>query len=329
MIFRIKTQGLRSERQFDYFKLSLFSFFFFLFSLNFFSQDSIPVAKDLTEEKELKFQQFFFKALSEKAITNYQKAIENLEDCNQVLPNNVSVFFEFSKNYLLLNNTLLAKEYIDRALAQEPQNIWMLLHLVEIQKKNNNYKEAIEVQKKVIKINPKKESDLVYLYLLNNEDEKAISLINKLEKTQGLSSGLKRLKARLESRIPDLIVKTVEANNIQEFVENFEETKSFSSLEKLLKKASEENDQELLLKYSNQGISLFPAQPFVYLINGKTLNNQKLYKKALLVLESGIDFVIEDKMEADFYDEMAISSEGIGNKNAAKKYRDRARKLKI
>ena len=59
-------------------KCALFSLFFFLLSLNSYTQDSIPEAKDLTEEKELKFQQFFFKALSEKSIGNYQKAIENL-----------------------------------------------------------------------------------------------------------------------------------------------------------------------------------------------------------------------------------------------------------
>ena len=33
-----------------------------------FSQDSIPDKKDLTEEKRIKFQEFFFKALSEKSI---------------------------------------------------------------------------------------------------------------------------------------------------------------------------------------------------------------------------------------------------------------------
>ena len=56
------------------------------------AQDSIAV-QDLDEEKELKFQQYFFKALSEKSIKNYQKAIENLELCNEVLPENVTVFF--------------------------------------------------------------------------------------------------------------------------------------------------------------------------------------------------------------------------------------------
>ena len=58
-----------------------------------YAQDSIALPKDLNEEKELKFQQYFFKALAEKSIRNFQKAIENLESCNQIIPNDVAVFF--------------------------------------------------------------------------------------------------------------------------------------------------------------------------------------------------------------------------------------------
>ena len=91
MYFKKKNKKKREKKLFNYFKLVLF--FFVFFSINIFAQDSIPVKEDLTEETELKFQEFFFKALSEKAIGNYQKAIENLESCNQILTNDVSVFF--------------------------------------------------------------------------------------------------------------------------------------------------------------------------------------------------------------------------------------------
>ena len=79
-------------------KIILFTLFFILQHSFSFSQDSIPENIDLTEEAELKFQQYFFKALSEKAIGNYQKAIENLESCNQLLENDIAVFFEFLNN---------------------------------------------------------------------------------------------------------------------------------------------------------------------------------------------------------------------------------------
>ena len=100
-----------------------------------YSQDSIPKAKEIAEENNIKFQEYFFKSLSEKSIKNYQLAIENLEECNTISPNNKTIYFELSKNYLLLNKTSEATQYINKALLLEPTNTWILLHLVAIQKK--------------------------------------------------------------------------------------------------------------------------------------------------------------------------------------------------
>ena len=308
-----------------YFKYALFSIFCILFSLKSFTQDSIPVAKDLTEEKELDFQQFFFKALSEKSIGNYQKAIENLESCNQVLTNDVAVFFEFSKNYLLLNKTLLAKEYINRALIKEPNNIWMLKHLVKVNIKDRSITEAISIQQKVVAINIKEREFLLKLYLQNRDYKKAISLMNAMEQDNALSSNFKNLKNNLEKRKGKAVVEE-KTSDVVSLKDQFKSNKSYSILKQIL--AASKNNTEALLKYSNEGISLFPAQPYVYFVKGKALNYQKKYKKALLSLQSGIDFVIEDTMEADFYKEMAVSYKGLGNLKEEKKFIEKSNKIK-
>lgn len=335
---------VRKERQFNYFKLALFSFFVFLFSVNILAQDSIPEKEDLTEETELKFQQFFFKALSEKSIGNYQKAIENLESCNQILSNDIAVFFEFSKNYLFLNNTLLAKEYIERSLAKEPTNIWMLTHLVQIYIKDKNFDEAINTQHKIVAINPKKRDFLVRLYVSNGQIKEAISLMNSLEKESTLSSSLKRLRSNLEKRIEysikkDLVDNDVEEEEVEEenavkeeistdvnvLINQFKTDKSYKILEEILKNSTENPD---LLKFSEEGITLFPAQPYVYFVNGKVLNDTKNYNKALIILQSGIDFVIDNEMEADFYFELAKAFKGLGNTKEEIKYLQKAKNLK-
>lgn len=313
------------ERQFKNFRLALFYLFFIVFSLKTVSQDSIPEQKDLTEEAELKFQQYFFKALSQKSIGNYSKAIENLEDCNQILQENTAVFFEFSKNYLALNKTLLAKEYINRALVKKPDNIWMLKHLVEIYVKERNYSKAIDVQQKVIAQNPKEKEYLVRLFLYNREYKKAVDLMNALEKDKALSTSLKMLKQSLEAR-KNIGVKTESPNDVSTLKKSFENEKSYKTLEKILKLSNDNiND---LLKYSKLGIELYPSQSFVYLINGKALNMQKEYKNALLILQNGIDFVIEDNMEIDFYKEIAKAYKGLGNIDQENKYIKKAKQLK-
>lgn len=322
MIFRVKMMQNRKETTLKFIKGSLFSLLFFLISLKSYTQDSLSVAIDFTEEKELKFQQFFFTALSQKSIGNYQKAIENLESCNQILPNNKSVFFEFSKNYLYLNNTLLAKEYINRAIIQDSKNIWMQKHLVKVFEKENNFFEAIKIQQKIIVLNPKENKNLVLLYLKNRDFKKALSFMKTLEKDNLLSSDLKKTKERLEKTNYSEIQKVKVSRDIYK---RFETEKTYTLLKQIL--LATKDNSVLLLKYSKEGIALFPAQPFVYLINGSTLNVNREFKKALEILQNGIDFVIEDAMEVLFYKEMALAYKGLNNKVEERRYMEKFRKL--
>ena len=312
----------RKETALKFLKGSLFSLLFFLISLKSYTQDSLSVAIDFTEEKELKFQQFFFNALSQKSIGNYQKAIENLESCNQILPNNKSVFFEFSKNYLYLNNTLLAKEYINRAIIQDSKNIWMQKHLVKVFEKENNFFEAIKIQQKIIVLNPKENKNLVLLYLKNRDYKKALSFIKTLEEDNLLSSDLKKIKERLEKTNYS---ETQKAKVSRDIYKRFETEKTYTLLKQIL--LATKDNSVLLLKYSKEGIALFPAQPFVYLINGSTLNVNREFKKALEILQNGIDFVIEDAMEALFYKEMALAYKGLNNKVEEERYMEKYKKL--
>jgi tetratricopeptide (TPR) repeat protein len=322
MIFRVKIMQNRKETALKFLKGSLFSLLFFLISLKSYTQDSLAVAIDFTEEKELKFQQFFFTALSQKSIGNYQKAIENLESCNQILPNNKSVFFEFSKNYLYLNNTPLAKEYINRAIIQDSKNIWMQKHLVKVLEKENNFFEAIKIQQKIIVLNPKENKNLVLLYLKNRDYKKALSFIKTLEEDNLLSSDLKKIKERLEKTNYS---ETQKAKVSRDIYKRFETEKTYTLLKQIL--LATKDNSVLLLKYSKEGIALFPAQPFVYLINGSTLNVNREFKKALEILQNGIDFVIEDAMEALFYKEMALAYKGLNNKVEERRYMEKFRKL--
>lgn len=313
------------KKQREHFTIVLFALCCVFFSHLSFSQDSIAAKEDLTETAELKFQQFFFKALSQKSIGNHQKALENLENCNQIIANDVAVFFEFSKNYFALNNTLLAKEYLQRALIKDANNIWLLKHLVKIYQKERNYKKAIEVQQKVVALNPKERANLVRLYLYNRQYNKAISLMNVLENENALSANLKKLRKNLVNR-KKVIKAHNKPNDISELINQFKTDKSYKILKEILEKSK--NNPTQLIKFSNQGIALFPAQPYVYLIKAKTLNAQQHHKNALTTLQNGIDFVIEDQMEIGFYEEMAKAYKGLGNTKEELKYQQKAKKIK-
>ena len=322
MTKRIKQKKLIEKRRIYTCKLILFSFFFTLFPLHIFCQDSIPLAKDSLEEKDLKFQHFFFKALSEKSIGNYQKAIENLESCHQISINDATVFFEFSKNYLKLNKMLLAKEYINRAILKEPNNIWMLKHLVQILLKDKFLSEAISVQQKLVDIDIKERVFLLNIYLQNKDFKSAISLMNLMEKDNALSFKYKKLKKNLEKSKVSLVVAKKDSS-VDALKEEFKTNKSYAILKQILEVYIE--TPEMLLQYSTEGIELFPAQSFVYLMKGKALNYMKKHKKALLILRDGLDFVIEDQIELYFYKEMARSHRGMGNRKEEEKFIEKAK----
>ncbi len=80
-----------------------------------------------------------------------------------------------------------------------------------------------------------------------------------------------------------------------------------------------------LLKDSKEGLDLYPAQPFVYLMNGTALNSIRKYKDAVLILGTGLDFVVDDfEIEADFMDQLGLSYKGMGENKKATEYYNKA-----
>mgnify|MGYP005989805687 CR=1 FL=1 len=291
-----------------------------------FSQDSIPNSSNLKEGNFLKFQDHFFKALAQKSIYNYRVAIQNLEKCNELKPNDISVFFELSKNYLMLKKFFEAEEFALQALAIEPNNYWVLRHLSRLYVASSNIRKAIPIQEKLAAINQKESEKLVYLYFQNNQREKATGLLSALEQRQLLTPGLVRFKNRfLKAKTKTASEKT---KGLAELIQEFEVNKSYQSLYKTLTLSAKTNTK-ILLTYSEIGLELFPAQAFVYLMNAKAHNKNNNYKKALDQLLNGIDFVVDDtKLAADFYDEIAKSYTGLGNKPAAIKNKNKALELR-
>ena len=293
------------------------------------SQENADQSSNLSEEKEIKFQKYFFKSLSNKSIRNYQKAIQNLEVCDKLSPRNKTIYFEFSKNYLFLNQTLQARQFIEKALEQDSSNIWMLLHFVSILKKDRNYEEAIKVQLKIIELDPYYRESLIYLYHLNSQSDKALSLLYLLEQEKGLHKKLERLKEKLELSMKPVKLKN-DYKDLDKLISDFNENKpSFSMLKQILELVESTNIQ-ILDNYSKLAVTLFPAQPFSYLSRAKFLHQQQLFDEAIAILEIGLDFVIENPaLEVQFYSTLAKVYSSLGNNKKAIEFENKIKKLKI
>jgi len=287
------------------------------------------------EENSLKFQTHFFEALKQKAIKNYTKAIENLEKCYEIDSLNSAVHFEFSKNYFLLENYFEAKYFIDKALEIENQNIFLLTHEVNILRAQRNFKKAIEIQQKIIEINPKYSDKLVLLYIQNKDFNKAEQLIVEIEEKVLSTKRIKGFKLYLENRkkigkaISKKAIFTAENLDIETLKKGYNKNKEYKLLQKILNKEEENKLFEALYVDSKNGLELFPAQPYLYKMNGLALNNLGKYNEAIDVLTLGIDFVIDNvTLEADFYELLSISYEGIMKHNEALKFKKKAQDLR-
>ncbi len=323
-LYKNKIQDFKKRKTND--KLKAFFGFFLMISVLSYAQDSIPTSLGAEEQNNIDFQEHFFKAVTNKSINNFQKAIENLEECNKMIPNNKAVLFELSKNYYSLGRYTEAIEYANNALALDPKNLWIASHLVKLYKSINSLDEAIVTQKNIIKNYPRKKQDLVFLYLRKNDIVSAKSLLVELEKAKLLSPRLRRIKKKLFVVNPLLQEPKKEVVSNQNVELQFKKNKSFTSLKELLVKLDIENNPKLL-PYSEEGMSLFPAQPIVYLMHARANNRTKNFQKAIRSLKNGIDFVIDNpNMQADFYNEIIKSYEGLGDTKNVKTYKKKLKK---
>jgi len=282
------------------------------------------------EQQELNFQNFFFEALQQKAIGNFDKAISALENCQNIKNDDKAVEFEFAKNYFELDKYYEAETYIKKALVKEPENLYMLVLLKDIYNNQNNFKDALEVQKKILVKDPSSQIDLVSLYIKNHQIDKAKQLLIDLEKKGILSDNLLPFKESLlkGTVLTPTSVKTskpIEKQSVEELEKTYKTNNSFAVLKLLLQKLNAKKQYLALENYSNEAIELFPAQPLVYLMNARALNQKKEYQNALHILERGFDYIVEDiLLEADFYEQMSLSNKGMGQNVNASKYYNKA-----
>lgn len=302
-------------------------------------EDVVSTDEMLVEQESISFQTFFFEALAQKAIGNFDKAIYALEACHDIDKKDRAVLFELSKNYSYQLKYTEAEYYARMALELEPGNIYMLRHLKEIKTKQNDYKGAIGVQNRIIALNPDEEADLVILYIKSGEIDQAVSLLRKLDEDNKVPEGLIALKeSLLQQGEPESISAGEETDSqlmaspsskTETLQEAFERDNSYKNLVPLMERELRTKQFIELLEHSEEGLSLFPAQPFVYLMKGTALIQLRKNEEAAEILQEGLDYLIDDpEMEYRFMDQLSLAFKAMGDNKKATEYFNKAREIK-
>jgi tetratricopeptide (TPR) repeat protein len=77
---------------------------------------------------------------------------------------------------------------------------------------------------------------------------------------------------------------------------------------------TEKQQFDVLAKKAENRIELFPLQPQFYYFAGLANNQLKNFKKAVAILETGLDYLVDDKaLEINFFIQLGESYSGLGN----------------
>lgn len=290
---------------------------------------SILAQKELSETDKLNFETAFFESLKQKAIGNFDKAVEALDECYALDSTNVAVLFERSKNFFWQKNYFEARQNLNKALFYEPKNIWLLEHAREIAVAEKNYAVAIKFQKQIITINPLRKTELLVLYIDNNDKKNALDLLAIIKKEQGFSQQLKTIESQLlEPKIePINQITDSHKQNLDSLKSAYQKTQNYDLLKQILALESEQKNYELLVEDATNALEIFPSQALLYLYAADANNALKNYQSALEHLDSGIDFAIDKLMKKKYYLAYFESYNGLNNTQKANEYKKRASQL--
>jgi tetratricopeptide (TPR) repeat protein len=146
------------------------------------------------------YQDSFYESLKQKGIENYDKAIVSLEKCIKLKPNDAVAYFELGKNYLKLKDYQSAQNAFEKAAQIDPKNKWYWLGVYDVSFETKNYALAIETIQKIILFDEEYKDDLISLYMITNQFEKALLAINEMNDKYGKSEDRERYKQQILSQ---------------------------------------------------------------------------------------------------------------------------------
>lgn len=183
------------------------------------------------------YQDSFYESLKQKGIENYDKAIVSLEKCIKLKPNDAVAYCELGKNYLFLKQYKEAQDAFEKATQLDPKNKWYWLGIYDVSFQTKNYPLAIETIQKIIPFDEEYKDDLISLYMITNQFEKALVTIIEMDAKFGKSDDRNRYKMQIISQGN---FQNTEINNlINQIKQNPKEESNYVDLIFLYSKANE------------------------------------------------------------------------------------------
>lgn len=241
-------------------------------------------------------------------------------------------------------------EDLEKQLEVEPKNEKIYIQLIygySLQKNTEKMLEFAEKLEEEIPESDQAQLALYKIYLENDEFEKGVESMNRIFASSQLENTAKievlkdfvqtaSQNVQLQSSIQETIenfadtVEDLEAYKI--LAEYFNKQKKLDTALKFYEAAMELDDLDFELikntallyldteafekakQLSSKALESYPSQPLLYLINGAALNQTGDSKRAVLQLDTGLSYLLDEpQLERDLYGQLAIAYDKLGD----------------
>ncbi len=246
----------------------------------------------------------FYYALQQRAIENYDRAVTAVEKCIEKQPDNAALYYELGKNHYDLKNYIEAENAFKKAIELNSNERWYWNGLYDVYYKTKEYKKSIEIVKKLIEFDPNMREDLVSLYMYTRQNEKALELLNEIEKTSVLSKTMEYYKLKLSENTNKAVVSSQkdERSLLKAIESNPKVEQNYLDLMLLY---SKEDKQEQLIGVANKLAKEIPSSEWAAISLYKVYLDEQKGKEAaaelLKVLRNKkVDILLKHKLLNEF-----------------------------
>jgi len=198
--------------------------------------DANKQADDDLGNVEDEFQEYFFEALKQKGIENYDRAVDALQKCLTINDKLPVIYFELGKNYNKLKNFGAAEDNLKKAISMQPDNVWFLDELYDVYFQQDDINNAIRTIKQLVKYHPDYKEDLAALYVREEKYKQALELLDELDGDLGISESRDAMRNDIYSI----------TGNADDRIENLEQRIANNP-------NNEDNHLKLIYRYSQTG----------------------------------------------------------------------------
>ncbi len=266
------------------------------------------------EDYSDEFQEFFFEALKQKGIENYDKAIALLLECKKLDPSNHVIDHELAKAFFEDKQYPIAEDYAMVAFLAEPGNKWFLDTLVAIVEKQGGSSDLLIGRLPLG--NFKALENLALIYYKKGDFENSLQALKLLKQSRFAEDLLSKINDSLKQRKVILNEKEdfdpPKASDVEDPLERYR-----SKIEGLIGA----NQPLELERISAEALEQYPSQPFLYYAQGLALNRLTRHAEAVEMLETGLDYLLaNDSLANKIYKELADAYTAMDNTVKANMY---------